>query len=327
MQETPRPIQLMNDLFRRFPQAPQMVPIFLNSRDTLPKWPSWCFLPMAAWTAIASPGMMPTDWTVFVDMAKLAAIGTWRYSQGIYRIDPDLLDALTATPVSGSLPSDVLYRLPEWSIYVDMTGVSSQSKWVNHKLYGFWAHLEWDVNAERSELRFLMDRDVGLIALPVHLGPWTVTEAIDRVVQESARNLETVGRDGGYSAALVERLASEINPLISILLYLCSDEPEIDDARQPGTSPSRPQMKKTKKGWRLFPPDKPRYWTVGAKIGEELRRAAEAAGDVAEPSGRTVRTPLRRGHWHGYWLGPRTGERKFSYRWLSPIVVHGGDRE
>lgn len=39
--------------------------------------------------------------------AKLAAIGTWRYSQGIYQINEDLFTALIASPISSILPSEV----------------------------------------------------------------------------------------------------------------------------------------------------------------------------------------------------------------------------
>ena len=53
------------------------------------------------------------------DVGLLAAIGTWRYSQGIYRFDDSVYEALRDTVPSGDMPVDVLYRLPEWCVYIE----------------------------------------------------------------------------------------------------------------------------------------------------------------------------------------------------------------
>ncbi|MDR1660399.1 MAG: hypothetical protein LBR94_08720, partial [Desulfovibrio sp.] len=46
------------------------------------------------------------------------------------------------------------------------------------------------------------------------------------------------------------------------------------------------------------------------------------------------RAHIRRAHWHGYWTGPRKPRpdipeerqwRRFSYRWLHPMLVGGDD--
>ena len=105
---------------------------------------------------------------------------------------------------------------------------------------------------------------------------------------------------------------------------ICSDEPEIDDLRVPGSSPKYASARKTKRGWRFFPAEKERIWNIGQKIGEKLRQhVKEDDGTVHEATGRTVRTHLRRGHWHGVWTGPRKGkgEQKFKLNWLPPIIV------
>lgn len=323
----PRPVNHLNTAMSLYPRIPNWVDSFRSSRGKdLPQWPDWCFMPMAAWYAVVCDGngVDVLNEQLSNDIARLSAIGTWRYSKGVYRLDPDLMDALTDSPVSGSLPSEVLYRLPEWSIYVETPGQT----WFGDTLYGFWAHLEWDANTGRSELRFLFDCQSHLLALPLHIGPWTIIEAVDRAMEEAYRQAQMRGIDFTVSTDEVQEAAAQINPLVSVLLYLCSEEPEIDDNLQPGVSPSRPAPKKTKKGWRLFAPPKPRVWSVGTNLGEQLREAA-ALQELGEPTGRTVKAHLRRGHWHGFWLGPRAGERKFVYRWLSPLVVgvHKPDSE
>lgn len=317
-----RPLDHLSAAAGLYPNAWRLVDDLRADRGKgLPLWPPWCFLPLAGWYAIVSadagvdrlpPHMVP-------DAARLAAIGTWRYTKGIYRYDDDARWALAGTVLHGEMPVDVLLRLPEWSVYIETPG----REWLGSVLHGFWAHLEWDANTQRRELRFLLDLDDGLIPQILHMGPWTITEAIDRWISEAHRqaqlhNLGTVP-DTTYA---VEVMSAAVLPLVSLLLYLCSDEPEVQDRDEPEARPGRPQPKRTKNGWRLFEARKPRIWTVGAGIGEALRRAAQD-----EATGRTVRAHVRRAHWHGYWTGARgSDDRRFRYRWLSPMVVGGGEK-
>lgn len=306
---------------RRYPSTGRIVDEFRRGRGKdLPDWPTWCFLPMAGWYAVVSHDngllsgrILPQH--LVSDVGRLAALGTWRYSQGIYQFDFDFMSALSDTLITGDMPSEVLYRLPEWCIYIETNGRT----FATVELYGFWAHLEYDINTGRSELRLLLDTNDVLIPIPIHLGPWTVTEAVDRANAEASRTADTVGLPYHPSMDTVQKLAESINPLISLLLYICSDAPDIDSEREPGTSPKRPTPKKTKRGWQLFPADKPRFWKVGMQIGDQLRSLTDTVNDT----GRTVKVHLRRGHWHGYWTGPRDSERKFIYKWLMPIVVAG----
>lgn len=312
-----RPIQHLHALTRDFPGMGGQVDNFRLSRGKdLPEWPSWCFLPMAAWMAIATGGRTPTL-SAMMDTARLAAIGTWRYSQGIYRFDEDALGAIAETVPGGDMPAEVLYRLPEWSVYIETPGRG----WLGSGLHGYWAHLEWDANTGRHELRLLLDTENGFIPVPLHVGKWTITEALDRAYSEARRQWHKTGLpesildtepDAGTAAA-------ELYGLVSLLLYICSDEPEIDDDREPGAHPQRPKPKRTKGGWRLFPAARPRVWAVGSGLGRKLR-----ADTIGEDTGRTVSPHLRRSHWHGYWSGPRDGERRFGYKWLPPTVVAGG---
>ncbi len=314
----PRPLQQMHATLRRFPSAPDMVSEFRARRGhDLPEWPEWCFLPMGGWYAVVCDGYGVPSLSVAqsAEIATLAAMGTWRYSQGIYRFDADILQALTDTVLSGEIPTDVLLRLPEWCVYIETPGF----QWMGRPLHGFWAHLEWDGNTTGRELRLLLDTDVGPIGMPVHLGDWTVTEAVDRTISEASRQAKIAKILFSPGATHVQELATAINPLMSLVLYLCASEPDIEGVTEPGATPGRPTPTKTKKGWRMFVPKKPKIWSVGQAAGDTLR---ENAG--GELSGRSVETHLRKAHWHGYWTGPKgTDQRKFIYHWLPPVVVRG----
>ncbi|MDQ2077429.1 hypothetical protein [Marinimicrobium sp. ABcell2] len=308
-----RPVDHLNELSRDRPGAWANVDMFRADRGKgLPQWPDWCFMPMAAWLAIASGGQTPGLNDLF-NASRLAAIGAWRYSQGIYRFDEDALQAIADTVPSGEMPSEVLYRLPEWSVYIETPGL----QYLGEDLHGFWAHLEWDVNTERHELRLLLDTQTFLVPVPMHLGKWTVTEAVDRAYAESRKQWHLTGLSDSILKAEpdAEAAARELYGLVSLLLYVCCEEPEIDDKREPGAFPAQSRPKRTKKGWRLFPAKRPRVWTVGETLGERLRSGP------GELTGRGVDAHLRKAHWHGFWRGPRDGQRHFSYKWLPPIPV------
>jgi len=100
---------------RLYPKAYRQADQFRADRGkgTLPAWPSWCYLPMAAWYAIVSEGKGPLGFDRIGDVGRLAALGSWRVTQGIYRFDQDLYEAVRDTPLEGNLPAAILYRLPE----------------------------------------------------------------------------------------------------------------------------------------------------------------------------------------------------------------------
>ena len=141
-------------------------------------------------------------------------------------------------------------------------------------------------------------------------------------MKESARHFPvTVYRAPGEA----ERLSSDISPLVSLVLYLCSQAAEIREAGAGKRMPSRPKPQKTKKGMRIFAPDHPSRWEVGYRLGAALRQAlsehepGEATGTHASP-----RPHIRRAHWHSFWVGKRDqpDARSVTLKWLPPIPVN-----
>lgn len=68
-------------------------------------------------------------------------------------------------------------------------------------------------------------------------------------------------------------------------------------------------------------------WEVGQHIvlDRSIERADTDAAN-AETPGSSPKTHWRRGHWHSYWVGPRSGDaehRKLEPRWIRPILVLG----
>jgi hypothetical protein len=299
---------------KRFPDAWVQADSFRSDRGSgLPAWPQWCFLPLAGWYAIVSGGganRLSLD--TVGDVARLAGLGAWRVTQGIYRFDPDLYSAIGDTPISGDLPHDVLYRLPEWCVYIETPGLM----WSKAVLHGFFAHLESDANNGRPELRLLLDTESSLTSLPLHLGSWSLAESIRRMTDTAS--IHAMGAGVSTPTGLAKPLSEAVEPLISLLLYLCSQNAEIGDGRH---LPANPKPKKTKRGPRIFAPDKPTTWDVGVRLGAALRQA-RAAGETGDGVHAGPRPHIRRAHWHGFWSGPKAANRKFSLKWLPPIPVN-----
>lgn len=109
-----------------------------------------------------------------------------------------------------------------------------------------------------------------------------------------------------------------VRDAVNLLLYICSDNADYSpsDAR-----PTKYKPAKTKKGFRYFEAEKPRFWELGKETGYSIRRltATNSGSDTGK------RPHIRRAHWHGFWTGPRSGERVFGLKWLAPIVVGAGE--
>jgi hypothetical protein len=109
--------------------------------------------------------------------------------------------------------------------------------------------------------------------------------------------------------------------VLSLLLWLCSEEPEIGAS----APPTHPKPVKTKQGMRFFSADNVAVWNVGARIGAALLAAktvsaAATAGSEAGTHARP-RGHIRRAHWHTYLTGPKDNPTRV-LRWISPVFVN-----
>jgi len=295
--------------------------------EGLPDWPEWCFLPFHGWYALAC--MIVGKKRLAVEdtplMQALAVAGTWRVTQDVVRFDETLYKALVETPVTGNLPSSVLTRLPAWCVYVETPGMEVQGT----PVAGVWAMLDHDGNTGGNELRlFLTDGEsAGLCPVVLQLGDWSIEEALEKPVNMDALQGILSPEQAKTAIGEVKKIAC-IPQILSLLLYLCT----YGFPRTGGAAPDRPaypKPKKVKTGWRLFPAQRPTVRTVGEDIGQKLREAEEqelqAAPDREPGTHASPRPHIRRGHWHGFWHGPRDGERQLKVRWLPPIPVAMGE--
>jgi len=319
--DIPRPRQHLIEASKQYPNAWSAFDVTRSNRGKdLPVWPEWCFAPMAVSYAVVSGG---GDRRVSIltvgDVGRISALAAWRPTQGIYRFDSTLFSALIDTSINGDLPSDVLHRLPEWCVYVETPGL----EWVNSPLYGFFAHLEWDVKTGREELRLLLDSENALTPIPVHIGQWPLSEAISRALDISRLNAASLFIPNFEDSKSC--ISDTVGPLVSLLLYLCADDAEIGDGAK---RPSKPSPKRTKQGLRLFPAEKTVQWDVGVRIGAALRHSYQNIethqnNGIDGTERIRPRAHIRRAHWHTFLSGIGRSDRKL--KWLPPIPVNVED--
>jgi hypothetical protein len=317
-----RPRTILDQFSRLYPDAWKQVDEFRSKRKELGDWADWCFLPLAGTYAIVSKGKALQSASQAQHIGILGALAAWRVTQGIYRFDPTTFDAIWKTPVTGDIPTEILFHLPEWCVYMP----TPNQTWQGAALNGFFAHLEHDMNDRRIELRLVLDvtgpAGDELIVMPIHLGKGGVAQGVEAMFKEANRHFPVrVQTSGGE----VEQLSSDISPLVSLVLYLCSQAAEIREAGAGKRVPSHPKPQKTKKGMRIFPPNQPSRWEVGYRLGAALRQAlsehepGELTGSHASP-----RPHIRRAHWHSFWVGKKDepSARSVTLKWLPPVPVN-----
>lgn len=297
------------------------------------EWPHWCYLPLPLWQLAhqALPCGLPNP----DDDALVAAMGIWRMTQGIYRIDPVVCDALLDTPPNGDIPADVLLRLPQWCVYVETP--PERMRWGGAGVHGFWAWLDC-TRKGRANLNTLLDGPAETLPLCLPLGAGSLDDAMQFLLH-LAQKRAAQGYMSQDLAALFQHYALMMQPirdtlaqLLPLLLYICTT----DSMQQ---RPSNPLPQKTKRGMQIFPASQPRVWDVGVRMGAALRAAyaAEGAGTSGGGIGHaSPRGHVRRAHWHGFRSGPRltadgqaipAEKRPFELRWMPPIAVNLPDIE
>ena len=244
----------------------------------------------------------------------------WRCSKGVYRFAPEIYQALVRQPLSGDLPQECLYHMPEWAVYIETPGLSYERM----PMEGFIAHLDYNLFSRGVDLQFAIFRkgidQPKMIALP--LGEGTLLDAMDRVDQVdemfagSLSNVRYVGSRDEYRQTF--------SAMIQLLLYICSDEPDMPEIEHP-------QKRKRLSGG-VRAPEEPRVWDVGVRVSAVIRRFSDSRkngqfaydNEIQPASHASPRPHVRSAHWHTYWTGPRDAvfpDRKPVVRWIPPLPI------
>ncbi|MDR1611742.1 MAG: hypothetical protein LBT97_03040 [Planctomycetota bacterium] len=289
-----------------------------------PDWPDWCLLPVGGWLACAGvsvePGKLPDSLEPFKKAARFAALGSWRYCQSVYQYHPGLYEELMDEPFSDEeLPVEVLLRLPECCPYIATPGF----RMAGDIVHGVYVYLDYDMNAGIPELRMTLDLDDAISVLPLPLAYPTLRQTIDAIVGEAARMAPwfEMPLSVEMKANAVDVFVDAAARLLPLVVYLCTDKPEMyDEQARAGAKPYPRTPPRGVTARRA--PAKPRIWRVGMKLGRQIRAVYQSAA-----GGGGKKSPhVRRGHRHKFWVGSHDGERRLIVKYLPPMDI-GKPRE
>lgn len=308
---TPKPKQLLDAFSRSLPNDFwKLFDEVRFQRLAVEKWDRTYFAPRNFFINYSKAWCNQNDEAVRVLSLKTHVLGAWRATQGIYRFDQPVYEAVVDMDIPEKLPNDLFLRLPEWSVYIETPGLLLG----DDQVYGFFASLEQD---QGTSLVLLIHTEKSLIeVVKIKLKP---NEDLISCINDSVMfGFFFKCLDGVAVGTLCERQATLLTPFINLVLFVCTQASEIGDGTR---QPVAPEITKTKSGPRLFPPNQPTTWDVGQRMGAALRIAQREHLNNPLGGGIGVRPHVRRAHWHGYWHGPREGERNFKLKWLPPVAV------
>ena len=128
-------------------------------------------------------------------------------------------------------------------------------------------------------------------------------------------------RDNRYIGSR-EEYRKTFSSMLQLLLYLCSEEPDMPQIEHP-------QKRRTFSGG-VRSPKEPQVWDVGVRVSNAIRnyknheRSAEKEMPSVQGAHSSPRPHVRAAHWHTFWVGPRSAkfpDRKPIIRWLPPIPI------
>lgn len=230
----------------------------------------------------------------------LCSVACWRHTQAVYQFDQTLREELQNTPAT-DVPADVVKRLPYPCVWIQMDDDG-----------GFFVMLD-DTRAGIEVVLLGLHRSIGQVFKLV------VTASLG-VLGQATKLVEGSGYDPGETGIPLSKAiqvnATMLGSLMSMVLYLCSEEPDITSKPSP-MNQARIRRGKT--------PYHPTIHHVGYRIGAAFRKA-KAEREASQGTGGHGASPaphMRRAHWHTYWVGKEnTPQRRQVVKWLPPIPVN-----
>lgn len=219
-------------------------------------WPKTYFAPHHL--VIEYLGRWLPDQALARGAIKAQTFGAWRAGQGIYRFDPEVYQSIVDMALPDALPVELFSKMPEWCVYIETPGMVLGDDVV----YGFFASIKHQ--QEDSLLLVVHTEKSKIEAVEINLAKGKDIQAC--ITQSVLFGYFFKAVENEDFGNIVERQAALLSPFLNLLLFVCTQASEIghDQAK-----PSFPAAQKTRKGLRLFPPDKPQIWDVAVRKGQK----------------------------------------------------------
>ena len=276
-------------------------------------FPEYVFLPINLWKKVLHRAQNANNKKEICenDVACYAAICTWIYSKTIYKFNEDLLNALMSTELDSSMPVSVLTRLPEYCFFIETTNFQLSAQ---QKIIGFFIFLNYDIHTfEKSIFIILLSENTSMFLINIPLEENLTFN--ENIIKSYSNKFNTKVLSTFENVYLY---ITFIKNIISLIVYLCSKNPDIDLPKHNNINNS-PYRIPILKNNILFPAKKHTVYHVGNSIGDLIHNEVLVSSIDNTTANRRVH--VRRGHWHGYWVGPKNRKQTFIVKWLYPILV------
>jgi hypothetical protein len=208
---------------------------------------------------------------------------------------------------------------------------------------GCFAFIDWEPRFARAELCLIADTPENGLLPGGSNSPWELDRGGNACANGRLHDYMGLAAAIGAPQISVEQAeklapatARAAEPIVSLCLYLCSEEPDIAGMLQKmPAKPVHPSPVRVKGGEKTFAADYTE--DLGSRMAARaiLRKAREEAKQpeakevLGENAARRGPAPhIRRAHWHTFWTGPKSGApRKPALKWIPPIPVAFGEVE
>jgi len=279
-------------------------------------WADWSYLPYPLALSVLGDRRLATmtleDQVSFAGC--LSALAAWRAGRIAVRFDPELAEAVMATPLSTDLPVELLQRIPAWGVYLELPWLGGD--------WGVFVFLSpasarapgggsagQESAPDELWMVFAQGKEITIAAL------WLTGGSLPQAVASmEAGGFTTPALRASLSTGFGRPYEEVLAGVVGLLLYLCTADADM-------TRISVPTIGAAHQGSDV------RVVSAGYRIGAALRAHRTAGGPIATAAAGTGASPaahLRRAHWHSYWVGPRSepDQRHLEVRWLSPVLVN-----
>lgn len=254
-----QPTKSLLELFRDLLNLNKTANYVLSLRENSWNAPENVFIPTKVWTEI----LQIEEEQEALGISLFAALVAWRYSQGIYHFDEELLNSLVSAGLDNSLTLDRLASLPEYCVYISLPEKFLETL---PDTTGALAYHDFNFSTKQLVLRFELFTDqhaLGSIVLPLEEGV-SIQEGMEKATAVIKSHLQQNGKlDTGVD--ILSLYSRDLPKLLPLVLHLCSDRLVAVDKGHPGKSPCRAKPKKVKGGVSFFPPQQVTVWKVGKK--------------------------------------------------------------
>ena len=255
-----------------------------------------------------------------VDLYDIELYSRWRQCRHVYHFDPNLSKALADTVLPDNMAVDVLNRLPYHVIYVSAPMTLQGPNGFELKLDGFFAYIGNYVRRKADYMPIGPERSLMMFPIVDGHPEWRLFSAYSLEVETFGEMVDDVLRGDAFNPnddfqneAQRNVARHEMNYDLNHLLYLISENCEQEVIYRPSGNSRR--ASKTSQST---------IHAVGQRVGRALGQAKVHHKGSGGGVGTSPRTHVRCGHFHHYWVGPRSNpeKRRLTVRWIDPLVVN-----